>query len=268
MKRALLCGINYEGTSAKLRGCINDINLMERILLEKYAFDRNHVIKLTESQATRDNIVNNLENLVKFSLPGDTIYFHFSGHGSQVQSYNNDEVDGLDEVLVNYDYKSGKLILDDDLNRIFSLLKDNVTLICVHDCCHSGDSLRGELLLSSNDEPDIKSRFLELPMSKDIPPNLDLILRPLSVQILEYSSQKGILISGCRSNETSADAYFAGTYYGALTYCMCNILQQHNWNITYQELVNNLNQLLGQAGFTQHPELNCKEEYKNKTFIG
>ena len=35
-KRALIVGINYPGTSNELRGCVNDANLVNKMITEQY----------------------------------------------------------------------------------------------------------------------------------------------------------------------------------------------------------------------------------------
>lgn len=37
-RRALLCGCNYPGTNAELRGCINDCMAMRALLTEHFGF--------------------------------------------------------------------------------------------------------------------------------------------------------------------------------------------------------------------------------------
>ena len=56
--------------------------------------------------------------LVDGAQPNDSLFFHFSGHGSQKMDYDSDEVDGSDETIVPLDYKSAGDIVDDEMNAI------------------------------------------------------------------------------------------------------------------------------------------------------
>lgn len=47
---------------------------------------------------TRKNILAAMQWLVKDCQSGDSLVFHFSGHGSQQLDTNNDEMDGFDET--------------------------------------------------------------------------------------------------------------------------------------------------------------------------
>lgn len=269
MNRALLVGINYSNTSYPLKGCINDILLIEKILREKFQFSE--ITELKEEEATCSRIVSELEKLIQVSESGDRIYFHYSGHGSQYRDLNGDESDGLDEIIIGYDHNwSDRMIRDDDFSRIFSTLKEGVELVVVLDACHSGSGLRSFGMES--DRSYSKSKYIESPIEIECPIDINSeasreASRAFALSLLEYSNQKGILISGCRSNQTSADAYIRGNYNGALTYCLVQLLEQ-NPKIQYKDLVERLNQLMVQGGFSQEPELNCDSRYYTELFLG
>ena len=98
---------------------------------------------LTDENATRDHLIAALNQLVQVTGPADTVYFHYSGHGSQVQDVNGDETDGLDETIVPQDGRSVGVrdIVDDELDAIFSRLRARSAVI-VLDSCHSGTGTR------------------------------------------------------------------------------------------------------------------------------
>ena len=79
-----------------------------------------------------------LDRLISLTLPGDTLFFHFSGHGTQVPSDDADETDGLDEAIVPTDMN---LIVDDDLRVIVAKAPLGACLTMMADCCHSGTML-------------------------------------------------------------------------------------------------------------------------------
>jgi hypothetical protein len=245
-------------------------------------FGYSDIRRLIEGEATTSNILRELERIVSDSIDGDEIYIHYSGHGSQIPDYNNEssyeEIDRLDEIIcpIDLDWRE-KIIRDDDFNRIFSIVRDGVKLVIVLDCCHSGDGLRGLVNpYIDGDNTDTRSRFIineeyrmmDRMMDRDILDiDKEIIRRSIGGMILDYSGQRGILISGCQSNQTSADAFIGGRYNGALTYCLVNLVEQYP-GISYSELVERLNGLLGQIGFSQRPELNCDQRYFGERFLG
>lgn len=278
MKKAVLCGINYPGTQHALRGCVNDIMKINEILVSQLGFsDPKYIRMLVDNSATTQNILERLEWLVDGAQPGDVLYFHYSGHGTQmpVLDYNTmDEPDGLDECIVPVDMNwRDKVIKDNDFKRIFSKIPQGVNLTVTLDCCHSGDGLRDFLPpLELRDDllGPTRSRSIATPidiMNRAYGLNLDTKSR--SLQIKNIEEQTGLLISGCKSNQTSADTWIqqANKYHGALTYLMVELLKQTSYNISYRNLVEQLNSILGQSGFTQQPELNGNAMLFDKTFL-
>lgn len=90
---------------------------------------------------TKKEILEDVKWLVKDAKAGDVLWFHFSGHGSQIKTAT-DDVDGMAESIVPVDFRTAGQIIDEDLylNMVKPLPKD-VTLYCIFDCCHSGGLL-------------------------------------------------------------------------------------------------------------------------------
>jgi Caspase domain len=68
---------------------------------------------------TKAAILQAYRHVVAISQPGDSIFLHYSGHGTKVKDLNGDEDDGYDEAMVPLDFKTAGVILDDDLYDIF-----------------------------------------------------------------------------------------------------------------------------------------------------
>uniref|UniRef100_A0A803M4K6 Peptidase C14 caspase domain-containing protein n=1 Tax=Chenopodium quinoa TaxID=63459 RepID=A0A803M4K6_CHEQI len=80
--------------------------------------------------------------LVNGCQPGDSLVFHYSGHGSRQRNYNGDEVDGYDETLCPLDFETQGMIVDDEINAaIVRPLPRGVKLHAIIDACHSGTVL-------------------------------------------------------------------------------------------------------------------------------
>lgn len=159
--KALLIGINYIGTSDQLTGCINDVAIMKDILINKYGFDESNILVLTDNtqvKPTKNNIINAINWLLSYD-PSSVylrnprasfqqyqgklkMYFHYSGHGTNVRDNNRDETDGYDEAIAPLDFRSTGFILDDDLRRLLPE-RVNQYSICrgTLDCCNSGTGM-------------------------------------------------------------------------------------------------------------------------------
>lgn len=109
-RKALLIGINYFGTSAELKGCINDVKAMRGLLAAQgFSSARESLVVLTDDtrdpalRPTKANIIAGCRWLTADAQPGDVFFFHFSGHGAQQLDPDYAEEDGMDETIVPVD---------------------------------------------------------------------------------------------------------------------------------------------------------------------
>ncbi|KAL8469322.1 hypothetical protein ACS0TY_032231 [Phlomoides rotata] len=80
----------------------------------------------------------------------------------------------------------------------------------------------------------------------------------------------GILISGCQTDQTSADASPSGDAskaYGALSNAIQTIIAESDGRVSNQELVRKARQLLKKQGFTQRPGLYCSDHHVDASFV-
>ncbi|CAM8947971.1 unnamed protein product [Rhodiola kirilowii] len=80
----------------------------------------------------------------------------------------------------------------------------------------------------------------------------------------------GILISGCQTHQTSADASPPGDAsraYGALSNAIQTILAESDGPVTNQELVLKARKILKKQGFTQQPGLYCSDHFVDAPFV-
>ncbi|KAI1385985.1 peptidase C14, caspase domain-containing protein [Hypoxylon trugodes] len=103
---AILIGIDYyvhdeaqsHPYSLSLRGCVNDVILVQKFLCQSTDIDPNRIHKLIASRPDQPNNEANLglpsyENIVELfqhvttkAKKGDLVYIHYSGHGARVRS--------------------------------------------------------------------------------------------------------------------------------------------------------------------------------------
>ncbi|TXH09535.1 MAG: caspase family protein [Hyphomicrobiaceae bacterium] len=191
-------GINYERTSAALRGCMNDARNWYRAL-------GSHCIEtalLLEDEASRQGIIGTLTKTLAKLKAGDWLVFTFSGHGTQVKDASGDEQDGKDEAICPYDYQKS-LILDDEIRAVLSRRNPESFVLAIMDCCHSGTNLKAL---------DMAPRSLDW---SEIPEEAKLLI---SNDTRGAAGDDGVmLISGCDSSEVSFDITENGVPCGALT---------------------------------------------------
>ena len=247
-KRALLVGINlYKLPGNNLQGCVNDVNDVRNLLLSKYGFGPQDITMLTDRQATKANMVASLKALV--ASGADSMVFHYSGHGSEVQ-----QTDGhVDQCLCPQDMMDySTVLLDEEIAGILNGLPLGAKLYFVSDSCHSGTVDR-DILMHSNPHP-AKARFMAVP-GYELAVHHTQGRRSL-VNFLTPRAAAGIhlLLSGCRDDQPSADAYFNGVYNGALTKSVLVALgasPTQNWNQLHDAVVS----WMQQNHFEQEPQL-------------
>lgn len=141
LKRALLIGIDYIGTPIRLNGCINDVMLVRQHLTTTANYSPLNVRTMTDNgfRPTMSNIMNAINWFVSGLRSGDTLFFHYSGHGTSIIDRNNDEIDGRDEAIVPLDYNTRGVISDDWIFiNLIKRIPSGVTLYAFFDCCCSG----------------------------------------------------------------------------------------------------------------------------------
>merc|ERR1719230_394292 len=117
-QRALLVGVNYFGTRAELKGCINDVHNIRRLLTETFGWHDRDIRTLTDDgrgggMPTRRNIEDGMRWLAQDAAPGDVLFFHFSGHGAQEEDPNGYEEDGMNETILPVDFERAGMMTDD-----------------------------------------------------------------------------------------------------------------------------------------------------------
>ena len=288
MKKALLVGINrYPDPRNELKGCVNDVRQMAETLKSRYGFagDGNMRI-LTDARATTKAILDGLAWLTAGASPGDSLVFHYSGHGSQVPDRNGDETtDRQDEILCPYDLDWEHPLTDDDLAAACANVPQGALLTVILDCCHSGTGVRDVVpagnrhylasltrpanLLRSNDATprgnfvrpcgippsDAPDRHRFLPHPETPHPAKPLPRRPARRFGVSVTRTNAVLIAACRDDQTSADAWIGGGYHGAHTYHLCRTLGNGTRDLTYRALVSATGAALARAGFDQVPQL-------------
>ena len=279
-RKAVLVGLNYTGLQNSLNGCINDTLTWQQLLTERYGFtDPQNRRMLIDSSATKSAIVERLNWLVTDNQPGDELFFSYSGHGSQVPSNERDEEpDGLSEVICPWDLlEKGDwrncVLRDKEMAAIFAKIPDGVRLTVIMDCCHSSDNIREVLDPYIHPSPSpFKNRGLKCPpdvMNRIFGTNYQPNKGKDIFNNIDYSKQIGINLAGCRSDQTSCDAFIAKTrkYQGAFTYYVSVVLAENNYSISYQDLMYKTKQLLIDNGYDQEPQINCVDKFKDMKFL-
>ncbi|KAK4267992.1 hypothetical protein QN277_024701 [Acacia crassicarpa] len=147
-KKAVIVSILYRDSRYELKGCINNAKCMRHLLINRFNFPESSILMLTEEETdpyripTKYNMRMAMFWLVQGCQPGDSLVFHYSGHGSQQRDYDGDEVDGYDETLCPLDFETQGVIVDDEINAtLVRPLPHGAKLHALIDASHSGTML-------------------------------------------------------------------------------------------------------------------------------
>ncbi|XXG77971.1 hypothetical protein AAC387_Pa08g2014 [Persea americana] len=239
-KKAVICGISYRFSRHELKGCINDAKCMRYLLINRFHFPESSIIMLTEEETdpykipTKHNLRMALFWLVQGCQPGDSLVFHYSGHGSRQRNYTGDEVDGYDETLCPLDFETQGMIVDDEINAaIVRPLPRGVKLHAIIDACHSGTVLDLPFLCRMNRSGQY--------VWEDH--------RPRSGVWKGTSGGEAISFSGCDDDQTSADtsALSRITSTGAMTFCFIQAIERGHAQ-TYGSILGSMRNTIRNTG--------------------
>ncbi len=242
-KKALLIGCNYTNDSShRLNGCIYDVNEMKKVLMQVFDYTETDITMLTDSDIENDikptyqNILENLKKLAEMSGNLDSIYLHYSGHGTQTRDKSGDEPDGKDEGIVPIDFQTSGIMIDDVLyDNFFSKVDSKCRTVCVFDSCNSGSISDLNYSWLSDGKKIYKTTLTNL--------------KPIEKRIY--------VLSGNVDDKFSYEAIDPVTSHpcGALSLQLRNVLEENNWILSIDKLIISLTQKLKTFSYTQTPVL-------------
>jgi metacaspase-1 len=304
-KRALLVGINYSGRE-RLRGCVNDVKCMQYLLSTRFGFRPGDTTVMTDKPCgiagvvammpTRRNILAGMAQLVAGAQPGDSLFFHFSGHGGQVVDRSGDEEDGYDETLIPMDWKVAGHIVDDECYDVMvRRLPAGARLTAVLDACHSGTGLdlpyqhdvkytgSGMTVAGGGKQPSLLTHGLAQVAGALAAGRPSAAVAPIFKMVAgqvgrkrararkpvepDWNAGEVLLFAGCTDKQTSADTnkLSGGTVTGAMTYAMIEAIEHStvgDWhNYSYTKLLHTMRQKLLAAKMTQTPQFSTSHPF-------
>ncbi|KAI1038177.1 hypothetical protein LB503_011988 [Fusarium chuoi] len=174
---SLMIGINYYPKDQHLNGSVDDVGDI-RAYLEQHSATAIHASVLTatvpkdhqstkdppetpDERPTRANVLKQLRLIIDSAKPGDHVYIHFSGHGTQLPSDGNVGETGFGELgLVLYEngehgatYFRGRFLAQ----ALKRMVDKGLVVTVVLDCCFSGAVSRGDRVRAMEYDPSLDS---------------------------------------------------------------------------------------------------------------
>jgi hypothetical protein len=255
-----------------LKGPKNDETLVRDYLVNSapVKFEPQNVVALGSGDgmqlATHQAILDSLGKIAGEAKPGDFVYLHFSGHGSQQPAKaDTTEADGRDEVFLAADTQMApadnpsylpNVLTDDEVSGALKAIRKTGAFVwVVFDSCHSGTMTRGAPDNGDSADRKVDPSDLGIPDSafaqaaasdaggsseRAVPLAADAYADDAS------NAQEGGLVAffAAQTSETTqergfdvaqADGTTAKVPYGVFTYSIFSALAK-NPNLTYRQL--------------------------------
>lgn len=184
---------------------------------------------------TRYNMTNGFTWLMTGLQAGDSLVFHYSGHGGQERDRSGEELDGMNETLCPLDFQSAGQIEDNEVNkRIVNPLPTGVKLHAIIDACHSGS-------------------VLDLPYQAVIRGGRANWQAAYAGRTRDFKGTGGgfaVQFSAASDHQVAADTskLSGGVATGAATFCFIKAVEEKGINLPYGELLLSMNRTLQSAG--------------------
>jgi hypothetical protein len=207
------------------------------------------------------------------SEPNTCNFLHYSGHGGQVKDPDGDRDSGFDSTIVPRDFETNGQLDSDKLHRtLISALPANSTLFVIFDCCHSGSAIELPFVYRSDADGNVSMMdnvktgvgLLEeatslihggfsmdkLAHAKDLFAGASTFFKQLQhsgeeqeegvgeehfVEDWKSEHKFATMFSGCRDDQTSADASIGGANVGAMSWAFLETMKR-NPNPTYMNV--------------------------------
>ncbi|KAF5566591.1 metacaspase-1A [Fusarium napiforme] len=273
---ALLIGVNYYPKDRHLHGSVDDVSDV-RAYLEQHSATAIHSSVLTatvpkdhlstkdppetpDERPTRANVLKQLRLIIDSAKPGDHVYIHFSGHGTQLPSDNNVGETGFGELgLVLYDngehgasYFRGRFLAQ----ALKRMVEKGLIVTVALDCCFSGAVTRGDRIRAMEYDPSLDTDRAEQERAcKDalgIPGRDARIGRDWLVNPEGYT-----IITACGPHEKAMEVLVNKTEKrGALTHHLLKALTtlaKVNEDVSHQSLHETVVAMIQASGCSQTP---------------
>jgi hypothetical protein len=256
-KFALLVGIaNYENPRYRLQGPLNDVRNFRSALIGACGFDARNIATLTDRDASLDEILIHLEELLGASYGEGSgpchLVFYYSGHGTQVPDTDGDEADHLDEAIVPWDFDGSKnSVITDDMiyERCRKYYREGMTIDLIYDSCFSGGMERAihHKFIS------VDSRYSHLPKATKLVPVPSMVVWTAS-----------------KENQVSEEQEFSyasmSQVEGVFTHYLVQAIKDHS-DATRFAMIKLVRQKIKSDGFTQRPRLMGSKKLKSLPFM-
>jgi pimeloyl-ACP methyl ester carboxylesterase len=264
---ALLVGINdYPAGVGSLAGCVNDVKSFADFLKDTYGkkYDLRLEILLNKD-ASKANIVKQFKSHLAKAQKEDTVFFHYSGHGSReytAEEFWQYEPSKQHQTIVCQDSRTAGNwdLADKELALLLHLAGQNLPHFAVSmDCCHSGSATRSA--------EEVRLANARLTNGRDAADR-----RPLETFMDGYYQKNGLsipktphlLMAACTHKEKAWETHEKR---GLFSTSLLKVLQDTGGNITYSELYLRTRADIRRHSGEQNPQFEPMEGFDARAYF-
>ncbi len=238
-KILLAIGIDNYPNPYILNSCVNDMNdLVNTMRLKNFS-----IRTVSNSNATRSEILYQLNKLVNEAVSGNTITFAFFGHGTTLDGHQ-----GICPV----DFSTSGPIMDYELINIFSNIKSGVIFDAIIGSCYSGGATSSNVQMPSSGNTAISKSYY-------IPSDGSAVLS----NTIANNIGNHVLWAACKEDQLSWEVVSNGVYRGLYPMYLCQVLRNYP-TYTRKQINDIVVPLVMSVVSTQEPRLVCNITQANK----
>ena len=268
-KKALLIGVskydrggkNHEYTDWWDLTSDVDVDALAKVLAAPRFGFQVKVLK-TPAETSHQAIVSSIRTwLIGTTQPGDIVFLHYSGHGSQAPDTDTpdnpivgDEISGLDQTLVPSDYVSmqdpSRDIRDDEIGILLKELdkKSPSQVFLSFDTCHSGSITRGSGRYISRGKQWTGPKPLVTSGTKKLKTRGGFIEQ-------DHARAHGYVVLEASRDDQLAHQLPTGTRMGLLTFALIKALNASGPRTTYRDIYYQVSSFVSSHPADQDPQM-------------
>ncbi len=261
---------DYPIAHHRLNGCVNDAECVITYLENNYPCEQLNIKRVFDKDATKAGVIASFAHF-KAAQPNDVCLLYYTGHGSQAaapKEFLHLDPDGKLETMVCWDSRlqGGRDLMDKELSYLIWEVthEKDVQFTAIFDCCHSGTNTRAVGVASRQ----IKKPHPLPSFVKDFHGHEHYTVNSTGTTVTPPSGRH-VHLAAADAKQTAKELKINGTTRGAFTYNLIQLLEQHNGQLSYREVIEHLDVRIGKLVSDQTPQLSSNEsEDKNRWFLG
>ena len=269
---ALLVGIDhYLLPGIDLRGCLNDVDLAERLLRDRVAPERLRIEKLCDAQATRARVIEGFRRHLGGLGAGDVGLFWYSGHGSTgplPAEIWYAESAGACQTMVCHDSRAGAPDLYDKELAVLvgEVVATGAQLVTVMDSCHSRSAMRD--LPVAGLTPRLAPALAGPPALRELLPELVAGASDPARPVPGRQLAGHVALSACDEWELANELPFADGWHGAFSEALAHALARLGPDATYRQALSHARCRVEGRLSRQTPTLEAVGDLADREFLG